>query len=155
MNLAPLLRAVNEQPHAAAGRTRVGIDIVQISRIADSVAQFGDRFTQRLFTPSELAYATAVPSLAAERLAARFAAKEAAFKAFELSEAGIDWRELEVRRLEDGACRLVLHGKAAKCAGAHDNEAALSLSHDGDYAIAVVAATDIPNPSLSNPSVSP
>jgi holo-[acyl-carrier protein] synthase len=155
MNPAPLLRAVPAPPPMACGRTRVGVDIVQISRIADSVAQFGDRFMQRLFTPSELAYATAVPALVAERLAARFAAKEAALKAFGLCEAGIDWRELEVRRRDDGACRLVLHGKAAEHAGAQDNEAALSLSHDGDYAVAVVAAAELPNSSLSIQAIAP
>ena len=65
---------------AVAGGVRVGIDLVQISRIAASLEQFGDQFMRRLFTDGEIAYATAAPALTAERLAARFAAKEAAKK---------------------------------------------------------------------------
>jgi len=132
---------------------RLGIDIAQISRIADSVAQFGDRFMQRLFTADELAYATAVPSLTAERLATRFAAKEAALKAFDLCESGLDWRDIEVRTLPDGACRLVLHGKAAAEADVCSNNISLSLSHDGDYATAVVAASGATNSSFSSIAV--
>lgn len=140
--------------HALVGdvRTRVGIDIVQISRIAESVRQFGDRFTHRLFSADELSYATSAPASMAERLAARFAAKEAALKAFDLCESGIDWREMEVRRDAHGACRLHLHGKAARLAGIGNEAIALSLSHDGDYALAVVAAAPEPTNSPFSPA---
>jgi holo-[acyl-carrier protein] synthase len=131
----------------------VGIDIVQICRIGESVEQFGERFPQRLFTTDELAYASSAPPLMAQRLAARFAAKEAALKAFDLCEAGIDWRDLEVCRLPDGACRLVLHGKAAALARASNDDIALSLSHEGDYAMAVVVAPPATNSSFSNITV--
>ena len=120
-------------------RVRTGIDVVQISRIAESIAAFGERFARRLFTADEIAYAQAHAPLAPERFAARFAAKEAALKALGLAHAGIDWREIEVLRHADGHCNLCLHGKAARLAGApSDYEAALSLSHDGDYAVAIV-----------------
>lgn len=125
---------------------RLGIDVVHISRVQESLACFGERFMRRLFTTDEVAYATSVPELTAQRLAARFAAKEAALKAFGLCEAGVDWRELEVRRLPQGACELALHGKARALAGAERSE--LSLSHDGDYAMAVVAS----GPAITLPS---
>src|SRR5689334_19475234 len=48
-------------------RLRVGIDLVQISRIRESIDAFGERFAQRLFTPQEIAYASAEEALAAER----------------------------------------------------------------------------------------
>jgi holo-[acyl-carrier protein] synthase len=150
MNPTLLFQADPTAATQAPGHTRVGIDIVQISRVAESVAAFGDRFTQRLFTPLELAYASSVPSLRSQRLAARFAAKEAALKAFDLCEAGIDWRDIEVARQPDGACHLQLHGKAAECANAHDDQVALSLSHDGDYAMAVIAATRSTSSSFPN-----
>ncbi len=122
-------------------RLRVGIDLVRISCIRESIAAFGERFARRLFTSDEIAYASAEEPLAAERFAARFAAKEAALKAFGLSHAGIDWREIEVLRHADGHCSLRLHGKAASLAGAPlDHETALSLSHEGDYAVAIVTA---------------
>lgn len=120
--------------------TRLGVDIVQIGRIAESLDRFGERFMHRLFTQAEVAYATSAPESTVERLASRFAAKEAAIKAFDLGHAGIDWREIEVRTAPDGACRLVLHGKAAALAGLPPRGAVVSLSHDGEYATAVVFA---------------
>jgi holo-[acyl-carrier protein] synthase len=118
---------------------RVGIDLVQVSRIAASLDAFGERFLRRIFTPGEIAYATAAPAHTAERLAARFAAKEAAIKAFGLAERGVGWRQIEVRREPGGACALVLHGEAAAIARAEGiEEFAVSLSHEGDLATAIV-----------------
>src|SRR5205814_713275 len=68
---------------------KVGIDLVDVSRIAASIDAFGDRFLRRVFTEGEIAYARSAPALTAERLAARFAAKEAAKKALELE--GVAW----------------------------------------------------------------
>ena len=119
---------------------RVGIDLVDVSRIAASIDAFGDRFLRRVFTDGELAYAQASPALTAERLAARFAAKEATIKALSLGNAGVDWREIEVLRQEDGSCSMALHGKAAVAlASRGGNRMLVCLSHDGDYAAAVVA----------------
>ena len=112
---------------------RVGIDLVQVSRIAESLAQFGDAFVARVFTASEAAYARRDP----QRLAARFAAKEAAKKALVLD--GVGWQELEVIRLPSGACEMKLHGAARASAGRCT--LALSMSHEGDYATAIVIAT--------------
>jgi holo-[acyl-carrier protein] synthase len=146
-----------EPPCNLQGRPlRVGLDVVEIRRIRESVERFGERFLQRLFSDQEIAYASARPAHMAEHLAARFAAKEAAIKAFALSEAGVDWRDIEVRREADGACRLSLHGRAAAVAQSLGVTAiALSLSHDGDYAGAVVTAIcDAPSqqpPIPSNP----
>lgn len=117
---------------------KVGIDLVDVRRIAASIAGFGDRFLRRVFTDGELAYAQAAPALTAERLAARFAAKEAAKKALDLD--GVGWRDLEVVRSPSGACQLVLHGAARARAGAMS--LALSMSHEGDHATAVVIAHD-------------
>jgi holo-[acyl-carrier protein] synthase len=109
---------------------RVGIDLVQVSRIEESIAQFGERFLRRIYTEGELAYANG----SSERLAARFAAKEAAIKALRLG--GGEWRQIEVENLPSGACELRLHGEAARAAGGA--ELALSISHEGGFATAVV-----------------
>ena len=123
---------------AAAG-LRLGMDMVSVQDVQASIDEFGQRFVGRLFSAAEQADAVAVPARQAERLAARFAAKEAAIKAFDLSAAGVSWRELEVRCDSRGACRLHLRGRAAALAGVR--EAALSLSHRRDHAIAVVLAS--------------
>jgi holo-[acyl-carrier protein] synthase len=133
-------------PASGAGRItepslRVGIDITQISAISASIESFGDRFTHRFFTEAERSYATRSPGLDAQRFAARFAAKEAAIKAFGLAEEGIDWRDIEVRRSPDGACALGLHGRVAELVERSGcTQTALSLSHDGDYATAMIVA---------------
>lgn len=126
---------------SAQGNLRVGIDIVRVSRIAESLERFGNRFLQRIFTPDEIAYAAAAPALQAERLAARFAAKEAGLKALQLADRGIRWTDLEVRRAQCGDCELQLHGTARAAARLSGIASwALSLSHEGDYAAAVVMA---------------
>lgn len=125
-----------------SGRIRVGIDLVQVSRVTESVEQFGDRFLRRVFTDGEIAYATAAPALASERLAARFAAKEATMKALGLVEDPCDWRHIEVRRGPSGACDLALHGPVRETATRLGvGPIALSMSHEGDYATAVVITT--------------
>lgn len=115
---------------------RVGIDLVRISAIDESLGHFGARFLDRIFTSAEVAYAMSAPALAASRLAARFAAKEAVRKALRLD--GIGWRDIEVVRQDDGACDIRLHG-TARALGNGDH-LALSMSHDGDHATAVVIA---------------
>jgi holo-[acyl-carrier protein] synthase len=123
--------------------TGVGIDLVMVSRVEASLSRFGERFLRRIFTDREIAYATAAPGMTAERLAARFAAKEAALKAIGLdtAHAGIGWREIEVLREDSGKCRLILHGAARAAADdAGVAELSVSLTHEGDYSAAVVLA---------------
>lgn len=116
---------------------RLGFDLARISDVADSIRRFGRRYTDRVFTCGELDYA--LGGQCAERLAARFAAKEAVIKALGLSDTGIGWRDIEVVRQADGACGIRLFGPAARAADELGARAiALSLSHDGDYAGAVV-----------------
>lgn len=123
-------------------RGHLGFDLAQVSAIDDSLRVFGERFAQRLFTRHELDYAGSGHGLRAQRLAARFAAKEAVIKALGLSEAGVNWRDIEVVKLGSGDCAICLHGRVAQLAadmGAR--QLSLSLSHEGDYAGAVVTAT--------------
>lgn len=122
------------------GTLSVGIDVVHIPRMAESLRDFGERFERRLFTDAELAHAHASESACTERLAARFAAKEAALKALGLAHIGLNLKDIEVVRADTGACTLRLHGRAHDLA--HDSgvsQLSVSLSHDGDHASAVVA----------------
>ncbi len=131
------LAAADGQAWMAPG---LGIDLVHLPRLAQALDTFGERFVRRLFTPREAADAGADPVLRVERLAARFAAKEAAIKAFGLADVGVNWHDLEVERLPGGAPVLRVHGRAARVLQDHGiAHWALSLSHDGDHAVAVVA----------------
>jgi holo-[acyl-carrier protein] synthase len=136
--------------------TGVGIDLVMVSRVEASLSRFGERFLRRVFTDGEIAYATSSPAATAERLAARFAAKEAAIKAIGLAGAqvGVGWREIEVAREDSGRCRLILHGAARAAADeAGVAELSVSLTHEGDYSAAVVLAISPGSQSIqkSNP----
>jgi holo-[acyl-carrier protein] synthase len=123
---------------ALTGRIRVGTDLTRVTDVAESCARFGDRYLHRIYTDHELATCQG----AAERLAARFAAKEAAVKVLRPTGARPDWRDIEVRRSDGGACDLHLSGSAARLAADAGIDAlAVSLTHEGDLAAAVVIAT--------------
>ena len=116
-----------------------GIDIVEIVRVAESYEQFGKRFAERILIEPEIEYcfrhANPLP-----HLAARFAAKEAASKAFQTG-IGIDlrWHDMEVRRLDSGAPQLFFHGKGLELAERRGVTAThLSLTHSEHHAAAVV-----------------
>jgi holo-[acyl-carrier protein] synthase len=118
----------------------VGIDLVRVGDVRSSIERFGDRYVARLFTEDEIAYCRAAPELAAERFAARFAAKEAVIKALRVEERP-DLRAIEVRRAPAGWCDVTLHGEAKELSEAAGIIAwSVSMSHHGEYATAVVVA---------------
>lgn len=130
---------------AHARAMRVGFDLVQISTVAQSLEQFGATYEQRIFTDGELRYARSSNALVAQRLAARFAAKEAVMKALQLAETGVGWRDIEVIKQAGGDCDVALHGRAAEAAqAAGAQQILLSMSHDGDYAGASVCVLFTP-----------
>ncbi len=116
-----------------------GVDISEVDRIAAAVKRFGDRFLQRVFTPAEIRYCIGKPN-AAERLAARFAAKEAGMKAIGTGlHYGVTWQDVEVLRLPGQRPVLQFHGKAAEFAARLGcKQTHLSLSHTKEQAIAHV-----------------
>jgi holo-[acyl-carrier protein] synthase len=117
----------------------VGIDLVQISAITASVASFGGRFLERLFTSDELRYCLVEPPCSGMRLAARFAAKEAVRKVLGDGADGVAWRSIEVVREPRGACSVALHREAdARARDAGFSHFSLSMSHEADFATAVV-----------------
>jgi holo-[acyl-carrier protein] synthase len=116
----------------------IGIDAVDIPRVAQVLARFGERFLHRVFTSGEVAYCTCRRDPASP-LAARFAAKEAAMKALGTGNAGgVLWQDIEVLR-SGGPPRLVLHGGAAARANAMGvTRAFLTLTHSESVAFAEV-----------------
>lgn len=117
-----------------------GIDLTEIPRIRKSIARFGTRFLERIYTPAEIAYCLRKRN-AAESFAARFAAKEAAAKALGTGIShGVTWLEIEVTREPGGRPGVRFHGRAAQIAERLGvTNAALSMSHSGSLAMASVA----------------
>jgi holo-[acyl-carrier protein] synthase len=115
----------------------IGVDLAQIRRLRRVVERWDDRFLRRVFTEDEIAYCRRrrdpIP-----HLAARFAAKEATLKALGTGlRMGIKWQELEVRRERGQAPVMVLSGRCRALAQAKGaGSVLLSLTHDGDYAMA-------------------
>src|SRR5712671_7339630 len=90
----------------------LGIDVIQNDRIRESITRFGPRFLNRIYTETEIAYCSncADPGI---HYAARFAAKEAGFKALGTGwAAGVKWKDIEIERLPSGKPELRLHGEA-------------------------------------------
>ena len=113
----------------------VGVDIIEIERVAATLRRFGQRFVERVYTADEAAYCRG----RAPQLAARFAAKEAVMKALGTGTRGVGWREVEVVRAPSGAPSVRLHGRAAERAARLGMERlAVSLSHSRAYAVASV-----------------
>ena len=119
--------------------TGIGIDVIQNERIRDSIQRFGDRFLNRIYTEGEIEYCKkcANPEI---HYAARFAAKEAAFKALGTGwAAGVKWKDVEIKRQPSGKPELHLHGKALAHATSMGTERFyVSITHDKLVSAAVV-----------------
>ena len=116
-----------------------GIDITEVPRIAASIARYGQRFLDRVYTPGEIAYCQSKRN-SAERFAARFAAKEAAMKAIGTGlRQGVTWHDVEVGREPGGRPTIIFSGKAAEFATRLGSKrVSLSISHTEEIAIAQV-----------------
>jgi holo-[acyl-carrier protein] synthase len=119
-----------------------GIDLVQISRIQTILTQWGDRFMSRVFTPNEIAYCLNRKK-GYLSFAARFAAKEAVLKALGVGlQMGVCWREIETTHDSMGKPIIRLSGKTDEIAQRLlVSHIFVSLTHDGDYAMAMATAT--------------
>ena len=119
----------------------IGIDVVEVDRIADALERHGDAFRDRIFTEGEHLYCSAQkrPAL---HYAARFAAKEAVAKAFGTGIGkDLGWLDMEVIRRPSGEPSLELSGTGKAYADANGIiEVKISLTHARDYAAANAVA---------------
>ena len=113
----------------------VGIDIIEVARIASSYEKFGERFVNRTLHADEIAYCLSHKT-PAPFLAVRFAAKEAISKAFGTGiGAQLGWQDMEIRRKASGEPFVVLHGKGKKLfKSRRAKRLFVSLSHTANYA---------------------
>ena len=115
-----------------------GIDLIEVERIRDSYARFGERFLKRVLHPNEIAYCLSHKD-PGPFLAARFAAKEAISKAFGTGiGAQLGWQDMEVGRKESGEPFVILHGNGLKLLAERGARIVhLTLSHTPAHATAM------------------
>jgi holo-[acyl-carrier protein] synthase len=120
-----------------------GVDLAEVPRIRASVARFGRKFVDRVYTPAEIAYVEPKANRF-ERYAARFAAKEAGMKAIGTGwRHGVTWHDFEVANLPSGRPTLKLHGVAARVAEKLGvRNISLSLTHTAELGMAHVILED-------------
>jgi holo-[acyl-carrier protein] synthase len=117
----------------------VGCDVLEVARMKKELGKKGGRFRDRVFTPEEIKYATS-KRYPERHFAARFAAKEALFKALGTGLRGkLAWKDVEVRNGPLGKPELVLSGHAKALAKRRGvKNIFLSLSHTRELAQASV-----------------
>ena len=116
-----------------------GVDLAEVPRIKASIERFGARFTERVYTPAEIAYVERKANRF-ERYAGRFAAKEAGMKAIGTGwRRGVRWQDFEVANLPSGRPTLKLHGEAARIAEQLGVKLiSLSITHTAELGMAHV-----------------
>lgn len=118
-------------------KVKCGVDMIEISRIQDSIENLGDNFLNKIYTKKEIEYCESKGKSKYEHYAARFAVKEAAFKA--LSEEvedkfSISWKDIETINEQNGRPKAeILFLQDSKIENVD-----VSISHCKDYAIANV-----------------
>ncbi len=108
--------------------SHIGIDLIEVSRIEDAIERWGDLFLNRIFDPKEVAYAYQ-RKYPAQHLAARFAAKEAVYKALNHQCDGLSWRQIVVDSDQGRPVCRVDHPQ-------FQGTVPVSLSHTKSYAVA-------------------
>ena len=115
-----------------------GTDIIEIERIKKSIEETEGRFLERVYTEKEIAYCESKKSQKYQHYAARFAAKEAVFKAISVcipDKYSICWKDIEITNNEQGRPHVSLIGIESKNIESID----ISISHCKEYAVANVS----------------
>lgn len=119
-----------------------GTDIISVARIKNSIIELGETFIKRIYTDEEINYCESKRMCKFQSYAARFAAKEAMYKAISPENADyVSWHDLEVVKKKNGKPVAKLTGRLkeeAEKKGISDEDIDISLSHDDSYAVATV-----------------
>ncbi len=115
----------------------MGVDLIDIDRIVAVLDRYPDRFRRRVLTEAEDRYCRRRP----ERIAGRWAAKEAVSKVLGLGVRGVGWREIEILPNRAGQPQVTLHARAAaRAAWLRLADVTVSISHERRMAVAVAVA---------------
>jgi len=118
----------------------IGVDIIEIDRIQQSIDELGDHFLHKIFTPLEIAYCNSKPN-SNQHFAARFAAKEALSKAVATGWAEeFRWKDVEITNKPSGQPVIALHGSMKE--SLVDCSLMVSLSHSENHVVAMVLIQD-------------
>ena len=115
-------------------QVKTGTDRIEVERIKDSIEKLGDKFLNRVFTENEIKYCEEKKITKYEHYAARFAAKEAIFKAISPlldNKFSIDWTDIEISNDNQGRPYAVMSKENLK-----NINIDISLSHIKEYALA-------------------
>jgi holo-[acyl-carrier protein] synthase len=114
----------------------IGIDIIEIDRIKKSVDENGDKFLEKVYTPGELKYCLSKKNKY-QHLAARFAAKEAIYKAISSNwDSELSWQDMEIVNTPNGMPEVKFKGNLEKFLS-KDKDLKISMSHSRDYVTCV------------------
>lgn len=114
---------------------KCGIDIIEVERIKESIETLGDNFLNKIYTKGEIEYCNSKNTMKYQHFAARFAAKEAIFKAISSileNKFEISWKNVEILVDENGRPKVYFIGVEFPKIQSID----ISLSHLKEYAIA-------------------
>ena len=128
-------------------KVTTGIDIIEVDRIKDSIEEFGNNFLNRIYTQREIEYCNKFSGIKYQHFAARFACKEAVFKAISQFISGREevlWKDIEIINM-DGGKPVINVDKLKKNFKRNVNNIELksidiSISHIKEYAVASVVA---------------
>ncbi len=130
-----------------ANKLYLGVDICEVKRINALYKRYGEKFLDRILTENEKHYCLSDQKYLVQRIAVRFASKEALSKAIGLGlnkigwNKGINFKDIEIFNDENGSPRIFLMNNAAKLQNQLQiQEWSISVSHTKEYAIVNVAA---------------
>jgi len=121
----------------------IGTDIIEIDRIKDSIEKNGDRFLSKIYTPTEIEYCLSKANKY-QHFAARFAAKEAVYKALATGwQELLSWQEIEIFNESTGMPQVTMCGKLKEFLS-DDKSLKISISHSKNYVVcvAIIYKTD-------------
>ena len=128
-------------------KVTTGIDIIEVERIKEAILEMGDSFLNRIFTEKEILYCNKSEIMKYQHFAARFACKEAVFKAISQFISGREealWKDIEVINIDGGKPVINVDKLKNNIEKSADNlkleSIDVSISHIKDYAVASVVA---------------
>ena len=124
-------------------KVKSGIDIIEINRIQNSIEELGDKFLKKIYTDEEIKYCENTKNMKYQHYAARFAAKEAIFKAVSDlldDKYSISWKNAQIKNDKNGKPHIELINLDKRVEEQLKNikDMDVSISHIKDCAIAVV-----------------